>query len=237
MKRMQLFCLPYAGGSSSMYHEFASNLPEWIEMIPIEYSEPGQKNKHSSFQHMVRELAVQVQELWDEKPFAIMGYSMGSLVAYELYYEILQKYNRKPIHMFFAAHVPPSQHTAKHLTRTDVEKRVKANLSSMGVNLPITEQQTLLEWIVPKYLKDLDLYSKYSYVQGRQGIDANITVLYSDEENQQRQIFDWSPLSSKFCMYHRMGTSHFFINQGAKRMAWEVSQSISNELRQPVFSN
>ncbi len=43
MKKLKLFCFPYAGGSSIVYEKWRKLLSPSIELIPIEYPGRGRK--------------------------------------------------------------------------------------------------------------------------------------------------------------------------------------------------
>ncbi len=219
-----------------MFHDLALGLSDWIEIIPVEYNHVIDIEKNDTFDEMLNEVVTQIIRLTNDQPFAIFGYSMGSLIAYEVYYEIVRRTDRKPIHMFFAAHVPPNRHVPYDFDDVTARKRLEANLKIMGWTLPKTEYQDLLDWVMPKFLGDLRLYSRYKYKESRELISTNITVLFSDQENQQGQIYDWAALTSKFCMYHHMGNHHFFIHTEVKDVAKKINEAITTELIQPILN-
>ncbi|MEK7017057.1 thioesterase II family protein [Bacillus sp. FSL R9-9410] len=92
MEKIKLFCLPYAGGSASMYYQLKGYMHKIVDVIPIEYSGHGERiseNYYASFKNMVDDIASKIIDYLDDDQFSILGYSMGSLVAFEVYYEIL----------------------------------------------------------------------------------------------------------------------------------------------------
>lgn len=92
---LQLFCIPYAGGTSASYNTLTQFLAgEPIDVIALEYAGHGTRVKepaYDSFDAMASDISNMISKRRiREIPYAILGYSMGSIVAYE----ILTKYIR-----------------------------------------------------------------------------------------------------------------------------------------------
>ncbi|CAK0839746.1 unnamed protein product [Prorocentrum cordatum] len=88
--KLRLFCLPWAGGSSSIYSEWPALLEHAeVEVVPIEL--PGRSARvdeepYADLTALAADLAawlVQEPRLLDA-PFAVFGHSFGGLCAYEL---------------------------------------------------------------------------------------------------------------------------------------------------------
>lgn len=234
VKAVQLFCLPYAGGSSFMYEPIQAYTREWIDVVPIEYAGHGvrfSENYYTQIAEMVSDVATQIIERLDDKPFAILGYSMGSLIAYEVYYEICKRTDRRPIHMIFAAHMPPEFHIrTDELTYTLAFQRLEANLVTLGGSVQVNDHRELIDWIIPRYQADLALYSNYVYQNKAELIDSNITILFSEEDNKNDQIYEWSKHTSNFCLYNKMKGNHFFINTETEEMAKIINRLLITEI-------
>lgn len=235
MKAVQLFCLPYAGGSSFMFEPIQTYMREWIDFIPIEYAGHGlriSEEFYTDFQQMISDVATQIIEKLNGKPFAILGYSMGSLVAYEVYYEIYKRTERCPIHLFFAAHVPPEFHVrTEELSFTLASQRLEANLVTIGGgSVKVQHHKELIEMITPRYHADLTLYSNYMYCKKENLIEANITIMFSEEDNKNNQMYEWSNYTSKFCLFQKLKGNHFFINTETEEMARILNRMLVTEL-------
>lgn len=88
MKDIQLFCIPYAGGNASFFNNLKKYLEDFVEVYNLEYSGHGIRRREA-FYHDFEELLIEVKEQIEthrkkDVPYAILGYSMGSLAAYEL---------------------------------------------------------------------------------------------------------------------------------------------------------
>lgn len=86
MSNMVLFCLPYAGGSSTVLYTLSKKISCRTELV--DFSGKGTRigqDLYDSFDSMVDDIvSIIVEQIKDDKRYALLGYSMGSLVAYEV---------------------------------------------------------------------------------------------------------------------------------------------------------
>ncbi|MBX3415408.1 MAG: thioesterase [Pirellulales bacterium] len=82
----RLFCLPYAAGSASIFRHWQNALPESLEVCAVQL--PGRADRRHE-RPLARvgslvEVAGHALEPLVDRPFAIFGHSMGTLLAFEL---------------------------------------------------------------------------------------------------------------------------------------------------------
>ena len=84
--RVQLVCLPYAGGGASLFARWSERLPEEVEVVAVQL--PGREDRIAEHPFLYRPALV---ERLAEETFPVLnripvffGYSMGALLAYEL---------------------------------------------------------------------------------------------------------------------------------------------------------
>ncbi|MHA3081430.1 thioesterase II family protein [Acinetobacter sp. ANC 5502] len=83
---VNMFCLPPAGSSSSIYHSWNKHIPSGIKVIPLEYPGHGKKIREN-LTHDPNQLA---QILCDEikafgnHPFILFGHSVGASVLWRI---------------------------------------------------------------------------------------------------------------------------------------------------------
>jgi surfactin synthase thioesterase subunit len=84
--RVRLFCLPYAGGSETIFRTWQQNLPETIEVLPIQLPGRGARMKEPPLTRLPPLVQALSRSLRPEMnlPFAFFGHSMGGMIAFEL---------------------------------------------------------------------------------------------------------------------------------------------------------
>lgn len=109
MGKLKLFCVPYAGGSSSIYLKWKPLLEWRIEIIPLElrgrgsrFDEPFYENFSDAIQDLYHAIRPQIEN----ERYAFFGHSMGSLMIHDLIQKIEDNNLQSPEHVFFRAVSP-----------------------------------------------------------------------------------------------------------------------------------
>jgi pyochelin biosynthesis protein PchC len=108
---LRLFCFPHAGGGASAFRGWLASPVPGVELHPVQL--PGRETRYdeaipASFRPLIPELAEALLPLLDV-PFALLGNSMGSLIAYELARHLQRRFMLCPVWLFAAAAVPPPE--------------------------------------------------------------------------------------------------------------------------------
>lgn len=107
---MQLFCLPYAGGSAAAFHRWAPALPPSVRMHAIEL--PGHGVRHAEqpitvMFRLVHWIAEEMVRRYDGGSYAIFGHSLGALMAFDVA-RVVRRRLGEPTHLFVSGHNGPS---------------------------------------------------------------------------------------------------------------------------------
>jgi surfactin synthase thioesterase subunit len=107
--RLRLFCFPYAGGSCTAFASWQQALSSAVDVCPVEF--PGRMSRLreapvAQFDRLIDLLTRAIAPHLDI-PFAFFGFSMGSLIAFELTRRLARDRQREPFHLFVAARPAP----------------------------------------------------------------------------------------------------------------------------------
>ena len=106
---LRLFCFPPGGAGAAVYRKWMPLLGPEVEVCPLEF--PGrlarrQERPLSSLPELVERAAAALRDELSGR-FAFFGYSMGSLVAFELARLLRREHGLEPEWLFVAAHGAP----------------------------------------------------------------------------------------------------------------------------------
>ena len=107
--RLQLVCLPQAGGNAWTYRQWAERLPGEIELLAIQYPGHGDRLGERPYREFDRLLSGVTRYLAPElnRPYALFGHSMGALLAFETG-RALQETGASPAeHVFLSGYNAP----------------------------------------------------------------------------------------------------------------------------------
>lgn len=231
MKKTQLFCIPYAGGKADMFEQLSGCLGENIEVIALEYSGHGLRAKsefYRTFDEMVSDVATMINEKIDnEKEVALFGYSMGSVVAFEL----LQKnlLSKKPCYLFIASHEAPGEHwESMEYCRLD-DKDFADMLMNFGgfdkIDDRMLTNRFFRKMIFDPIRADYNLIGNYALTADAL-VDIPVTMFYSDKDVPKASAEKWQNRFSQPVEFLMMGDNHFFIRE----LYGEVAQVIKEKL-------
>ena len=127
----RLFCFPFGGGGASVFHAWADVMGEDVEVRALQlpgretrYGEPMVSDVGELVTTIARELGA-----YQDKPFALFGYSLGSMLAFEVTRELRRRNQRLPFRLFLGAHgaphSPPSHPPISHLPRDEFVAQVE----------------------------------------------------------------------------------------------------------------
>lgn len=164
MQRIKIFTLPYAAGTASIYYNMKKYLYNIADIVPIEL--PGHGSKYiqplcKTIQEMAEYVFYEILNELDE-PYCLMGYSMGSLIEYELYNIINNTGVRKPEQMFlFAAdapHIGKSEQDFQSMSNESIIKKLK---DLNGTVKSVFENEELMELVIPIARADFSALEEY----------------------------------------------------------------------------
>ena len=229
-KQIQLFILPYAGGSAAGFKRLTDLIDDSIDTITVEYSGRGLRSREP--------LAESYSSLFEDAvdyclshrktnlPYAVLGYSMGSVLAYEL---IAQ--NRIPgevKHLFLAAEVSPKDRSFE-LRKVDnpTDENVLERAKQLGgIDERMLNNKRFASIYIRPMLSDYKHFFTYHYHEYSKKIETNATFLYCETDTKYEDVKRWEELITGNCDYYEMKGNHFFINQQYEEMAQIINKKL-----------
>lgn len=213
---MKLFCLPYAGGSSAMYYKWNKYLDKNIKLYAVELRGRGSRINellYNNIEEAVDDIFNYIKGEIEEE-YAIFGHSMGSILAYELYYKILDEKLDKPKHIFFSGQKSPNiARDDEKLSELGDEEFIDKVISLGGTPKEIIKDVDILNLFIPILKSDFKLLEKYHYIQGRNKIGCDVSILNGKKDDIKfNEIIEWQNQVSKECKIYEFNDGHFFIN-------------------------
>jgi len=229
MKKITLFCLPYAGGTAMIYGKWKDLLPPSIDVFPIELAgrgkriyEPLYENIREAVDDTFNIIKTHLKNLHSH--YAIFGHSMGGLIAYETALKIKENHFPGPSHIFFsgrgAPHVPRKQ-DRKIFHTLPGEEFKKEIIELGGTPKEFFDHPELMEILLPILRNDMKIAETYRYPYGDEikPFDCDITVFIGKgEEVTADHMFGWRQHTLGVCSVHYFEGEHFFLNDEYMRI-------------------
>jgi len=238
MKKIKLFCFPYAGGSALAFSKWKKDFKESVQIYPVELPGRGRligSPLCTSADSLVNSALQYIERDLDGEPFAMYGHSMGTILAYEVACRIRKRCGHGPVHMFFSGRYPPHlQVKSKDLHKLPAEDFIGEILKIGGTPQEIFENKELSELFIPVLRADYTAVETYDHSWENEVFDCDITVLSGkDDEITRNNLSEWSRYTKGVCRFYEFEGGHFFIHEQTR----EVLEVIKGALHSSFINN
>ena len=201
------------GGSSIFFRRLADSLRPDVRLAAIDLKGHGKcmgEEPNTRMEDVLDDVWKQMQGFGLDTPFALLGYSMGSTIAYHLYFRLAEA-GLRPRHVFFMANTPPYvPNDGIPMADLPDDAFLDQMASLGGMPQELLECQELLGLFLPIMRADVRL-EEASRVSDPKVIESDMTVIYSTADEAAGQIEAWRRCAGGLCDFHRFSGSHFFM--------------------------
>ncbi len=234
--RIRLFCFPYAGGGASIFRSWSEQLPQDIEVCPVQL--PGRENRlletpFSSTSSLLDALAPALLPYLD-MPYAFFGHSMGSLISFELARRLSdQQIRYTPVRLFMSGHrapqLPDPDPPTYHLPEPAFIEELRR---LQGTSEEVLQNTELLRLLMPLLRADFTLCETYKYIHAK---PLNIPILafggLQDTSISRDEISAWREQTcAPFTLRFFTGNHYFLRGEELPKLLQTISREISTPL-------
>lgn len=226
-----LFCLPYAGGGAHIFRAWQDLFPRSIQVCPLYLPGRGPRISEAAYTDC-RELAQGIADglapLLD-RPFALIGHSMGALASFEAARILRRKYGLSPVYMFVSGCAAPHVHREKQILHNLPAQDFREGLRQLGGIPPeVIQNDELMRIVEPMLRADFAVSETYEYKPGGL-LSCPITAFHGSEDPyvSEEQAASWRELTNGEFHLHVLPGSHFFINSEYPQIIEAVAEYLS----------
>lgn len=232
--RLRLLCLPYAGGSASVFKGWEHHLPAGTTVMAVQL--PGRADRWR--EEPLTDLEAIADTLCElfrdhaEEPFAVFGHSMGALIALVLARKLRREHGREPVRLFFAScNAPLPDRPLPALGHLD-DAGLRAQLSSLGLPDEVLADEELMEITLPLVRADLHVADAYLDRTPEQ-LDCPVTAFHGTDDPlvSGPDMALWARTTrGPFALRSVPGT-HVFDRQGWSHVLKTISTDLETRVR------
>lgn len=233
-KKIKLFCIPYSGGSATTYLKWKDSVSSDVEIVPIELSGRGKRiydPLYDNLNEAAEDVANYILSKYNRGDiYAIYGHSLGSLIAYETYYRLIEKIEQPPCHVFFSGRRAPQvigEKTEYYKLPDDEFVDIVADYG--GTTKQVMENSELRSMFLPILRSDFKIAETYQWEEKKEKMKSDITILNGtlDYSVQPYNMEDWEYCCDKNTNILEVKGGHFFL--------FEATNYITNILSNILF--
>lgn len=229
--RCRLYCLPHAGGGAALFRTWPNHLPADVEVCPIHL--PGREtrfreSRFTSIARLVQTLApIILPHL--QKPFAVFGYSMGGLIAFELLRELRRLGAPAPLRLLIAARQAPQLVEARPSLHRLSDKEFFETLHHRYGGIPdeALNNKEIRDIFIPLLKADMEMIETYQ-CRPEEPLDCPISVFGGRLDHiEHGDLSAWQQQTLQPVFVKMFEGSHFFIQTNQTHLLEVIGGQLS----------
>ncbi|AEW99901.1 thioesterase II family protein [Streptantibioticus cattleyicolor] len=229
--RMRLLCLAGAGAAASMYRSWSQHLQPEVEVCAVQLPGRGARLREAPFTRMepLADALTDVVRAESDRPMAIFGHSLGSLIGFEVASRLLSTGADTPLRLIAAAHRAPRLGSARlpyHRLPTPELIDVMGGLG--GTPPDLLAMPDVMRLTLPAVRADFEIDYTYRYRE-RPPLPVPISVFggIDDTTVSKAELEAWQEHTSTGFSLRLLPGDHFFHEgPGGPRMLARIRREL-----------
>ena len=221
-KRLQLFLLPFAGGSCFSFDFLKKQIGEPIEFIALELPGRGKRIREALLKSKAETLADYVRQVKARRngqPYVIYGHSMGATLGLSVT-NALEKLGDPPLQLIVSGSPGPGLRDEDEKRYLLSDEDFKEEIRSLGgAPEEVLENEELFEFFSPILRADFEVFESDDAFEEGILLQLPVCALMGSEESKHTEIENWKRFTTKKLTTHVLSGSHFFINDHPEKLA------------------
>lgn len=230
----RLFCFSYAGAGASAFRGWGAAASEQLEVCTVHL--PGRETRLrepaiAELPELVTFIAEAI-EPWADRPFALLGHSLGALLAFETARALRERNAPHPETLFVSAcrapHLPWPHAPVRYLD--DVALLTEVNRRYGSVPDVIIADVELRELLTPALRADMTLVETYIH---EQGLPLAFPVVAfggdTDPMVSHEALTEWAAHTTGSFRHHTVSGDHLFLQTARRALLREIESSFGLE--------
>ena len=228
--RLRLLCLPYAGGGAITYRQWTSEMPDEIDVLPVQL--PGRERRLSEkpftrMEPLIDALAPALAPYFD-LPCAIFGHSMGAVVGFELARRLQRERGLSPMLLLASARrapqLPPDREEDYKLPDPELCERLR---EMNGTPAEVLANPELMQLMLPLIRADFELNDTYEPT-AEPLLDCPVTAFggLADEEITRQELEAWREVTTGAFKLRMFPGDHFYLHEGRRGLIRAVAEDL-----------
>lgn len=232
MNNINVFCIPFAGGSAGSYYSWNKRLEDLgLNLCAVELKGRGKRFKeplYISFEEAVEDVFSQIQVKVKDEPFVIFGHSMGGMLAYAVADKIVRTIGHSKFALVISGVNPPHARIEQNLHKLPKEDFMIQMEKLGGIPKEVLENKELYDMCARILFSDVKMLELYKFPDKQEPLPVPFTIFYGEKDSvTNERIMEWKNYTSISCEYNKFAGGHFYITEEASKACDLIHQSFN----------
>jgi surfactin synthase thioesterase subunit len=217
---VRLICLPYAGGGTASYHRWRPMLPADVDLLPLALpGHDGRLNEppYTDLKILANALRADVSRFALDRPFVLLGHSMGALLAFEIARSLRFHNDSMPRLLVLTGCPPPDTIVMKESIHELPDGELVDVLQERYGGIPpaVRDNPELWKYLLPALRADFQMIESYACTD-EPPLDVPLLVLGGTDDPvvSAGRLMDWRRHTTQDCSVRQLPGTHFFVFSG-----------------------
>jgi len=229
--RIQLVCLPHAGGSATFFAPLAREMPPSAEVLAVQY--PGRQERRNEpavedISELADRIARALEHAGEDAPLVLFGHSMGALLAWEVARRLEARTATQPAGLIVSGRGAPSVHRDVRLHhRSDAELVADLRYLS-GTAGDLLADPEMLRMVLPVLRSDYKAVDGYRYHPAALlRCPVSVFAGESDPWAPEKQCREWREEAAGPVAFRSFPGDHFYLSAQWPQVARAVAETFA----------
>ena len=229
-EKVVLFCIPHAGGNSSIFNKWREYMPDNIIFRPIELSGRQMRLNEkldTSFENMIDDVFSSIKKIMGnfDRDYYIFGHSMGAWIVLGLLYSIKEYNLPYPKGVVLSGNIPPCFYKKPtpplHLLPDKIFLKEVSKLG--GIPDKILKEKQFIEYFVPIIRNDFKLIENYYFQEKLEKFPVRGMVCSGkDDKFRVEDLVKWEIFFADKCSITLFKGGHFYMDDNIACLCNEI---------------
>lgn len=217
MSKIKVFPIPYAGASVNVYYGWNKLLPEGYELGLVELAGRGGRFNepfYESIDEAAIDIAKRIGAQINDNEYVLFGHSMGALLAYEVYYKLIELGVKVPKHLFVSGRKAPQIGETKGEMKRLSDKDFMEMVDKFGGIPKQFYREDTIKIFLPILRADFIMLDEYRYKEKLEKINCDVSILYAKDDfsTPLNEMEPWKDECKGNVSIYEFEGEHFFLN-------------------------
>lgn len=216
VSELKIYCMPYAGGSKSIYSNWIKSHADLCKIVPMEYKGHGELFSEPFYSTMEETVEDMYKRIAADSPdnYVIFGHSLGSIVALLTAEKLQKNYSKSPKALIVAGIRPPHLlYKDKKLGGLSKNEFMESFFELGQMDQEIMECPELIDIIYEILSNDVKIEENYKHNENEHDL-LNIPIFamtgIKDDEAPVEDIQEWGNYTTNSLTVQLFQSDHFF---------------------------